>query len=48
MAKPTLYKKKPIQDIKGRNTSPLSSQESLEINNTITKFFELFKDKHLR
>ena len=48
MAKPTLYKKRPVQDVRNRTTSLLSSSELNTVNNTISKFFELFKDKHLR
>lgn len=47
MNTPTLYKKKNINDVRNRETTPLSASESTSVNNTITKFFELFKLKHL-
>jgi len=47
MAKPTLYKKKSLQDIKSRPTSQFTADEITEVNSTIDRFFELFKTKHL-
>lgn len=47
MANPTLYKKKPIVDIRNRDTTQLTDTEKAEVNTTISKFFELFKSKHL-
>lgn len=47
MENPTLYRKQSIKDIEQRQTQPLTSDESLQVNNTISKFFELFKLKHL-
>lgn len=47
MEKPTLYKKVPLSDVKTRDTSVLSSDEKTAVSNTVNKFFELFKLKHL-
>jgi hypothetical protein len=47
MEKPTLYKKIPLKDVETRNSVSLSADEQQRVNDTINKFFELFKDKHL-
>lgn len=47
MANPTLYKKIPIQDVNTRTTYPLSSDEKTRVDAVVTKFFDLFKAKHL-
>jgi F0F1-type ATP synthase delta subunit len=47
MANPTLYKKKSIQDVKARATSTLTENELTRVNTVISKFFDLFKAKHL-
>jgi hypothetical protein len=44
---PPLYKKKSIQDIKNKNTSPLTNDEKERVHTVISKFFDLFKNKHL-
>ena len=44
---PTLYKKKDINTVRDRETSSLSDNEKTQVNNTINKFFDLFKLKHL-
>lgn len=47
MEKPTLYRKVPLSDVRTRSTYELSSEESTSITTTVSKFFELFKEKHL-
>ena len=47
MEKPTLYKKIPLSSVKSRETFSLSTEEETSVNNTISKFFELFKQKHM-
>lgn len=47
MEKPQLYKKAPLSDVRNRNTFVPSTDELTSVNNTISKFFELFKLKHL-
>lgn len=47
MAAPTLYKKKSLNDVRNRTTVALTADEVTKVNSTITKFFELFKAKHL-
>ena len=47
MEKPTVYKKIPLSSVKTRDTFTLSPEEETYVNNTISKFFELFKLKHL-
>jgi len=47
MNKPTLYKKQNINNVRNRTTENISNSESTSINNTLNKFFELFKLKHL-
>lgn len=47
MEKPTLYKKVPLSSVKTRDTYLLSADEKASVSNTINKFFELFKLKHL-
>ena len=44
---PPLYKKKSLQDVKNRNTSPLTNDEKQRVQTVIGKFFELFMNKHL-
>lgn len=47
MAKPTLYKKKALQDIKNRPTGLLTADETTSVNNVMSNFFSYFKTKHL-
>jgi hypothetical protein len=47
MEKPTLYKKVPLSDVRTRDTFELSTEEKSSVANTVNKFFELFKIKHL-
>lgn len=47
MAAPNIYKKTPITSATNRPTSNLTSQEQSRVNDTISKFFELFVAKHL-
>lgn len=47
MANPTLYKKKPIVDVRNRQTEALTSAEKLKVTETVNKFFTLFKAEHL-
>lgn len=47
MEKPILYKKIPLVDVETRNSVSLSSSEQQRVTETIDKFFELFKAKHL-
>ena len=43
---PPLYKKKSLQDVKNRNTSPLTNDEKQRVHSVIGKFFELLINKH--
>lgn len=47
MEKPTLYRKKSIKEIQERQTQSLTTEEQAMVNETISKFFELFTQKHL-
>lgn len=47
MEKPTLYRKQAISNISDRETSPLTSEENAQVVSIVTRFFELFKAKHL-
>ena len=47
MNKPTLYKKITASQALSRNTSNVTDAEATSMNNTITKFFQLFAAKHL-
>ena len=47
MANPTLYKKETLNNVHGRTTTDLSAAEQTRVDTIITKFFELFSDKHL-
>jgi hypothetical protein len=47
MENPTLYKKISTIDVQTRNTQELSESELNQVNETVYKFFELFKLKHL-
>lgn len=47
MSKPTLYKKKPIVDVRNRETVALTAEEKTKVTATINKFFTLFKAEHL-
>lgn len=47
MEKPTLYKKVEITQVVNRTTHDLTSAELSSVNNTVGKFIELFKLKHL-
>jgi len=47
MENPTLYKKVDIAQVVSRATQDLTSEELTSVNNTVGKFIELFKLKHL-
>jgi hypothetical protein len=47
MTKPTLYKKIAISLVGDRPTNPLNSVEKTQVNQTVSKFFELFIQKHI-
>ena len=47
MEKPTLYRKKSISEIENRQTYELTDSEKTQVTQTINKFFDLFKSKHL-
>lgn len=47
MAKPTLYKKTPIQDVKNKVRESLTVEEKTRVDLVVTKFFELFKTDYL-
>jgi hypothetical protein len=47
MVTPTLYKKISTTEVENRNTVPLTQTEKTQVNQTVSKFFELFKNKHL-
>ena len=47
MENPTLYKKISTTAIRNRPTRQLSESEKNQVNQTISKFFELFMNKHL-
>jgi hypothetical protein len=47
MATPTLYKKVSTTAVENRNTVPLTVTEKTQVNQVVSKFFELFKIKHL-
>lgn len=47
MEVPKLYKKIPLSSVHIRNSQELSSSEQQRVSESIDKFFELFKDKHL-
>ena len=47
MAKPTLYKKVSIQSVQSRSRGALSADEKTRTDAVVSKFFELFKVKHL-
>jgi hypothetical protein len=47
MKNPTLYKKISTVDVQNRTTQQLSAGEVTQVNETVNKFFELFKIKHL-
>jgi hypothetical protein len=44
---PPLYKKKALNDVNNRTTSPLTAEQKDRVENVINKFFELFITKHL-
>jgi hypothetical protein len=46
MTNPTLYKKISTTLVGERTTSPLTSVEKTKVNQTVSKFFELFIQKH--
>lgn len=46
MAGPTLYKKKTIEQVKNRNTYPLTAEEKTRVDAVVNKFFDLFKSKY--
>lgn len=47
MAKPTLYKKISIQTYQERTRESLTVNEKTKTKQTVDKFFELFKAKHI-
>lgn len=47
MEKPEVYKKKTIAEIHTRPTQALTIEEKTKVNQTISKFFELFIKKHV-
>jgi hypothetical protein len=47
MVTPTLYKKISTAEVENRNTVSLTQAEKTKVNEVVSKFFELFKDKHL-
>jgi len=47
MANPTLYKKLPLGTARQRTTTGLTAEEQSSVNNTVNKFFDLFKAEHL-
>jgi hypothetical protein len=47
MATPTLYKKKSINDVRGRTTTTLTSEETARVNDVVNTFFDLLKAEHL-
>lgn len=47
MVAPTLYKKKSTTEVENRNTVSLTEMEKTQVNQVVSKFFELFKNKHL-
>lgn len=47
MTKPELYRKENLSNVRNRNTSNVSIEENDRINLVVSKFFELFKFKHL-
>lgn len=47
MITPTLYKKISTTEVENRNTTPLTQIEKNQVNQVVSKFFELFKNKHL-
>ena len=47
MAAPELYKKKSINDVRNRNTSPLTENETNRVDNIVSKFFDLLKAEHM-
>lgn len=44
---PLLYKKKSLEDIRNRNSNQITDEEKQRVNVVISKFFELFKTKHM-
>jgi|APSaa5957512622_1039677.scaffolds.fasta_scaffold161036_2 hypothetical protein len=44
---PNKYKKVPLADALSRTTHNLDATEKTQVNSTITKFFELFGNKHM-
>lgn len=47
MTKPELYKKIEITNAVNRSTQQLSEGELTSVNDTINKFIDFFKQKHL-
>ena len=47
MANPTLYKKIAISDVNNRTRASLTNSDKTRTDSVISKFFELFKAKHL-
>lgn len=47
MVTPTLYKKISTTAVENRNTVSLTETEKTQVNQVVSKFFELFKNKHL-
>ena len=46
MTNPTLYKKIATSLVGDRATNPLNNIEKTQVNQTVSKFFELFIQKH--
>jgi hypothetical protein len=46
MTNPSLYKKISTTEVGARTTTPLTATEKTQVNQTISKFFELFIQKH--
>jgi len=47
MAAPTLYKKKSINDVRSRTTTPLTTDETTRVNSVVSTFFDLLKAEHM-
>jgi uncharacterized protein YdaU (DUF1376 family) len=43
---PPIYKKKPLSEVKNRNTSNLDNNEKNQVDIILNKFFELFRNKY--
>lgn len=47
MQKPTLYRKEPLTSVKNRITRTISTEQRSQVEQTVSKFFELFIIKHM-